>query len=219
MDKESIFFFETFYLFLQIQNHVWDFTYHEHYSYFTVKPLVRYFKKMGMELIDVTPNLTKGGSMRCTLQLEGGERSVSNSVNEHIRREEEQGFHTKKIFGEYAARIEKGKQEYTALISNLINEGKRLVGYGASATSTTLMYHYDMGGTLDYLVDDFEAKQGLYSPGLHVPVYSSDEIYSRTPDYIVVLAWRYYEKIIKRHQQFLDKGGHFIIPLPELKII
>ena len=53
MDEDSIFFFETFYLYLQIQNHVWDFTYHEHYSYFTVKSLDRYFKKMGMELIDV----------------------------------------------------------------------------------------------------------------------------------------------------------------------
>jgi len=219
MDKDSIFFFETFYLFLQIQNLVWDFTYHEHYSYFTVKPMVRYFKEMGMELIDVTPNLTKGGSMRCTLQLEGGERSVSNSVSEHIQSEEEQGFHSKKIFREYAARIEKGKQEYTALINKLMDEGKKLVGYGASATSTTLMYHYDMGGTLDYLVDDFVAKQGLYSPGLHVPIYPSDEIYKRPPDYIVVLAWRYHEKIIKRHQRFLEQGGHFIIPLPGLKII
>ena len=99
------------------------------------------------------------------------------------------------------------------------SEGKKLVGYGASATSTTLMYHYDMGGTLDYLVDDFEAKHDLYSPGLHVPVFPSDEIYNNPPDYVVVLAWRYYEKILKRHQRFIDQGGRFIIPLPALKII
>ena len=68
MNEDSIFFFETFYFYLQIKNFVWDFTYHEHYSYFTVKPLINYFKKHGMELIDVTPNLTKGGSMRCCLQ-------------------------------------------------------------------------------------------------------------------------------------------------------
>lgn len=219
MDKDSIFFFETFYLFLQIQNHVWDFTYHEHYSYFTIKPLVKYFKNMGMELIDVTPNLTKGGSMRCTLQLEGGHRRVTDSVNEHIKREEEEGFHSKNIFNKYATSIEKGKQEYTNLIKQLKDDGKKLIGYGASATSTTLMYHYDMEGTLDYLVDDFKAKQNLYSPGMHVPVFSSDEIYNNPPDYIVVLAWRYYEKILKKHQRFVDQGGRFIIPLPSLKII
>ena len=94
-----------------------------------------------------------------------------------------------------------------------------MVGYGASATSTTLMYHYEMEGTLDYLVDDFDAKHNLFSPGMHVPVYPSDEIYKRKPDYIVILAWRYYEKIINRHQKFLDEGGHFIVPLPELTIV
>ena len=71
------------------------------------------------------------------------------------------------------------------LINQLKSDGKKLVGYGASATSTTLMYHYEMAGTLDYLVDDFEAKQGLFSPGLHVPIYPSDEIYKNHPDYVV----------------------------------
>ena len=81
------------------------------------------------------------------------------------------------------------------------------------------MYNYDMGGTLEYLVDDFEAKQNLYSPGLHIPVYPSDEIYNNTPDYIVILAWRYFEKILNKHEKFIEQGGRFIIPLPELKII
>ena len=219
MNNDSIFFFETFYLFLQINNNVWDFTYHEHFSYFTVKPMKNYFLKMGMELIDIEPNLTKGGSMRCTLQLKGGSRKVEDSVSEHILAEEEQGFGTRKIFKKYSSRINEGKQEYMKLINQLKSDGKKLVGYGASATSTTLMHHYEMAGTLDYLVDDFEAKQGLFSPGLHVPIYPSDEIYKSPPDYVVVLAWRYYEKIIKKHQRFLDQGGRFIIPLPKLKII
>ena len=157
--------------------------------------------------------------MRCTLQLKGGSRKVGNSVYEHIRAEEEQGFGTREIFKKYSSRINEGKQEYMKLINQLKSDGKKLVGYGASATSTTLMYHYEMAGTLDYLVDDFEAKQGLFSPGLHVPIYPSDEIYKRPTDYVVVLAWRYYEKIIKKHQRFLDQGGRFIIPLPKLKII
>ena len=219
MNEDTIFFFETFYLFLQINNNVWDFTYHEHYSYFTIKPLVNYFSKLGLELIDVEPNLTKGGSIRCTLQLKEGPRRVEDSVNKHIRAEEKQGFGTMKIFEKYSSRITKGKQEYMKLISHLKSDCKKLVGYGASATSTTLMYHYEMDGTLDYLVDDFEAKQGLFSPGMHIPVYPSGEIYNRPPDYVIILAWRYYEKIMNKHQRFLDQGGQFIIPLPELKII
>jgi hypothetical protein len=222
MDKNSIFFFETFYLYLQIKNHVWDFTYHEHYSYFLVKPLVKYFDKLGMEVIDIEPNLTKGGSMRCTLQLKGGSLKVFETVEEHINQEIKMGFHTKdddKVFEAYQSRIEGGKKEFKGLITDLKNQDKKIVGYGASATSTTLMHHYDMTGIFDYLVDDFSAKQNLYSPGMHVPIFSSDEIYRRPPEYIVVLAWRYYKKIVSRHQRFRDKGGKFIIPLPELTVI
>ena len=219
MDNNSIFFFETFYLYLQIQNHVWDFTYHEHYSYLSVRPLVRFFRELGMEIIDIEPNETKGGSMRLTLQLEDGTRKVSDSVQLHINKEIEKGLQTKKVFKEYGVAIEKGKLEYLELIRGLKDKGNTLVGYGASATSTTLMYHYDMEGTLEFLVDDFEAKHNLHSPGMHIPVYPSGKIYESRPDYVVILAWRYYEKIISRHQEYLDSGGHFIVPLPELRVI
>jgi len=219
MDEDSIFFFETFYFYLQVKNHVWDFTYHEHYSYFTVKPLMKYFESMDMQLIDIVPNLTKGGSMRCVVQLKGGKRKEFPSVQKYIKLEDEAGFNSKAIFTQYSKKIDSGKKEYIKLIQDLKAEGKKIIGYGASATSTTLMYHYEMDETLDYLVDDFEAKHHLYSPGLHVPVFPSDEIYNNPPDYIIVLAWRYYEKIVKRHEKFLEQGGHFIIPLPELKII
>ena len=222
MNQESIFFFETFYLYLQILNNVWDFTYHEHYSYFTVKPMVDYFDRLGMEIIDIAPNLTKGGSMRCTLQLKGGKRQVLPSVQEHISKETDMGFHIpgdNLVFKRYEDKISQGKREYMAMVETLKKENKTIVGYGASATSTTLMYHYEMDGTLQYLVDDFEAKHGLYSPGLHLPVFRSDELYLNPPDYVVILAWRYYQKIIDRHQRFLDLGGHFIVPLPELKVI
>ena len=90
-------------LYLQINNNVWDFTYHEHYSYFTIKSLVRFFENMEMELIDVTPNLTKGGSMRCVVQLKGGNRKAYKSVQEHIQLENKAGFHTKVVFDKYSA--------------------------------------------------------------------------------------------------------------------
>ena len=59
LDKDGIFFFETFYFYLQVKNFVWDFTYHEHYSYFLVKPLKEYFESKGFEIIKIEPNLTK----------------------------------------------------------------------------------------------------------------------------------------------------------------
>lgn len=219
MDLNSIFFFETFYLYLQVKNHVWDFTYHEHYSYFTVKPLTRFFDSVGLEMIDVKPNLTKGGSMRCSLQLKGGSRSIDGSVQKYIDLESDAGFHGQdptKVFNAYQERIEKGKADYRELIDRLKGDGKRIVGYGASATSTTLMYHYSMQQDFEYLVDDFSAKHNLFSPGAAIPVFPSERIYEDMPDVVVVLAWRYWEKISQKHQRFLDNGGRMIVPLPEL---
>ena len=71
---------------------------------------------------------------------------------------------------------------------------------------------------MSYLVDDFKVKQNLFSPGYLLPVYSSDYIYKNKPDYIIILAWRYYKNIISKHKSYLKSGGKFIIPLPEFKI-
>jgi hypothetical protein len=219
MTPDSVFLFESFYLVDQIQNLVWDFTYHEHFSYFTVKPLQTYFSAMGMELIDAQRIDTKGGSIRYKIQLKGGSHPVSPTVEKLIKYEESLGAQTPHIFKDYVQRIEKAKRELLVFLKDLKAKGKTFAAFGASATSTTLIYHYEMGNMIDFIVDDFKAKQNLFSPGFHIPVYAPDELYSRKPDYVIVLAWRYFEPIIKNHQRYLEQGGRFIIPLPELKVI
>jgi hypothetical protein len=80
------------------------------------------------------------------------------------------------------------------------------------------MHHYNIN-FLDSLYDDFKVKQGLYSPGFNVPVKASSKIYKDNPDYIIILAWRYKNQIIKKHKKFLKNGGSFIIPLPKYQLI
>lgn len=219
MGPESIFVFESFYLLDQVKNLVWDFTYHEHFSYFTVNPIKIFFEKHEMELIDARRINTKGGSVRYKIQRKGGSRNVMPSVNELISIETEMGIQRPEIFKEYVQRIDKAKVKLVGLLNNLKSKGKSIAGYGASATSTTLIYHYGLNDYINFLVDDFTSKQNLFSPGYHIPVYHPEELYKKKPDYIIILAWRFYEPIMKNHQKYLNGGGHFIIPLPELKII
>ena len=219
MKESSIFFFETFYFFLQVQNNNWDFTYHEHYSYLTVTPLKAFFEANGMEIINVETNPTKGGSMRVVVQKQGGKFGVSASVNSYIAKEKEAGFHTYDIFRRYQSNVEKSKEDFRKVAEELIADGKKVVGYGASATGTTLMHHFDMKHLLAYLVDDFEAKQGLYSPGFNLPVFHPSKIYEDQVDVVVILAWRYKDKIMAKHKEFLGSGGQFLVPLPSLELI
>ena len=82
------------------------------------------------------------------------------------------------------------------------------------------MYHFDIGPKIiDFISDDAPLKQGLFTPGLHIPVLSSNAIYEKKPDYLILLAWNFAPQIIQRHQAYLNNGGHFIVPLPEVRII
>jgi hypothetical protein len=123
------------------------------------------------------------------------------------------------MFRAFNARIERAKADTLAVLHRLKAEGKSVAGYGASATTTTLIYHFGMGGLVDYLVDDYPAKQGTFSPGLHLPVLPSEALYERKPAAVVVMAWRYYEPIMRRHRKYSEQGGQFIVPMPELKIL
>ena len=81
------------------------------------------------------------------------------------------------------------------------------------------MYHFELGSRVDFIVDDNPLKQGTFSPGLHIPVLNSSELYVRKPDIVVILAWIYAEPIIKRNQRYVDEGGRFVVPLPDLRIV
>ena len=94
-----------------------------------------------------------------------------------------------------------------------------IAGYGASTTTTTLIWNFELTRKLSFIMDDNLVKHGLYSPGCHIPVVPSDEMYVRKPDYVVILAWQYVDLIVNRHKEFIKEGGVFIVPLPEFKII
>ncbi|HEX9871559.1 MAG TPA: class I SAM-dependent methyltransferase [Candidatus Tectomicrobia bacterium] len=215
---DGVFVFESFYLVDWLQNMVFDFAYHEHLSYFSAKPLVAFFRHHGMELIDVLRIPTKGGSVRYTIQRAGGKRPVSWSVSELTALETRIGSDRIETFRAFARKIDDARERLSRFLQNIKKEGKTIAGYGASATTTTLVYHFQLGQWIQFMVDDYPAKQNLFSPGFHIPVLAPQMIYERKPDYVLILAWRYFEPILKKHEAFLKQGGHFIVPLPELKI-
>ena len=82
------------------------------------------------------------------------------------------------------------------------------------------MYHFGLSkDIIDFIVDDNAMKRGLYSPGLHIPVQNPALIYEERPDYVVVLAWNFADSIMKKHESYLQAGGRFIVPLPQLRVV
>tara|TARA_B100000315_G_scaffold78019_1_gene71378 strand:+ start:5917 stop:7152 length:1236 start_codon:yes stop_codon:yes gene_type:complete len=219
LSPDGVFVMESSYLGDMIKNMVFDFIYHEHLSYFSVKPLLKFLDRFNMELIDVQRVPTKGGSLRYYIQKNGGPRAVSAFVDEMVVYENDHRLDLVETYETFSNEINARKSDLTNMISKLQKEGKTFAGFGGSATTTTLMYHFDLCDKIEYIVDDNPAKHNTYSPGCHIPVLSSEEIYERKPGYVIMFAWRYFEPITKKHQRFLDQGGHFIVPLPELEVI
>jgi SAM-dependent methyltransferase len=220
LKPHGVYVFEVSYLVDVYEKTLFDTIYHEHVCYHSVKPLRAFFKANGMELIAVQSVDTHGGSLRGMAQLAGGPHPVEGSVAEFIKREESLGLDKAATIKGFSAKINKLRDELYALLKKLKNEGKRIAAFGAPAKATTLMLHFGIGPEfVDFIVDDSPLKQGLYSPAFHIPVVPSTEIDKRKPDYLVILAWNFAEPIMAKNAAFRQKGGHFIIPVPTVRVV
>lgn len=219
LDEDGVFVFESYYLADLVQNMVFDFIYHEHLSSFSVRPIQALFKGVGLELVAVERVATKGGSLRYFVQRSSGPLNKDGSVVEMLALEENMGLYQIETFLAYNDKINALKARTKAFLAEAKTKGKSIAGFGASITATTLIYHFEIGEYLDYLVDDNLCKQGRFSPGLHLPVVSSSVLCERNPDYVIILAWRFAETIISKNKCYLEGGGQFVIPVPEFNLI
>ena len=219
LSDEGLFIVQTGYHPEQMLINMFDYIYHEHFSYFSVKVLKDLFGKSGFELIHISLQSSKGGSIRAIAQHIDGKRKVDKSVDMFISKEEEDQIHETKTYINFANRINEQKNELIDFIKNIRTNNQVIVGYGASVSTTTLLHHFEIGQYLDYIVDDNTIKHGLFSPGYHLQVYPSEKLYADKPDYVLILGWQHQDSIINRNKKFLEDGGKFIVPLPKLKNI
>ncbi|CUW38103.1 SAM-dependent methyltransferase [Magnetospirillum sp. XM-1] len=220
LSPSGVFVFEVSYLVDVFENTLFDTIYHEHLDYHSVGPLIRFFAAKGMELVEAIRVGSHGGSLRGIAQLKGGPHKVGASVAEAVALEEKLGLDKAATLSKFAADIEALGAELNALLKTLKAQGKRIGGFGAPAKATTLMYHFGIGPELiDFIIDDSPLKQGLYSPGMHIPVVSSADGFAKKPDYLVILAWNFAQAIIGKNAAFRTGGGKFIIPIPKVEVV
>ncbi len=217
LDRDGVFIFEVSYLPYLIQNMVFDFIYHEHISYHTIRPLQEFFYKHNLRIIDVEDISFKGGSVRITVCKSGSERTCSQNVSKYVQLEDQMQLKSIRTYIEFWEKINVERQKVQAIVEEIPNHYK-LVVYGASATTTTLLHHFEIGDKIDFIVDDNTWRHGKVSPGYHIPVKSTKALYEEEPEYCLVAAWRFKDMILEKHREFLE-NGHFIFPLPEVEVL
>jgi SAM-dependent methyltransferase len=211
--------FEVSYLLDVIEKTLFDTIYHEHLDYHALRPLVPFLRAHGFELIEALRVEAHGGSLRVLAQRRGGPRPVGGSVGARLAEEERSGLHRIETYTGFAERIGRVGAEIGRLLAQLKGQARRIAGYGAPAKATTLMHHFRIGpAQIEFIVDDSPLKQGLYSPGLHVPILGPAALAERPPDYLLLLAWNFAQPIIEKNAAFRRRGGKFIVPLPRLEV-
>jgi SAM-dependent methyltransferase len=223
LKDDGVLIIEIYYLGTLIDEMQYDMIYHEHMSYYSLKSLKSFLSRFEMEIFDVQniPGV-RSGSIRFYARNIGQRfEKISPAVHDMIRYEENRGFDKAATYSEYAERVAETRRQLLDMLIRLKNEGKTIIGYGASGRGTVIMNYCGIDGRyLDYVVDDAPAKHGFYTPGTHLPIKSWDYVKeAKFPDYVVLFAWAFTDEVIKKRQEYLEQGGKFIIPLPEVRVI
>jgi len=203
-----------------MEQNQFDTIYHEHFSYFSFFTVEQVFAAHDLTVFDVDELPTHGGSIRIYARHTGdSSKPVSERAQQLRARELALGFNRLQTYQNFAEQVKSTKRKILSLLIDLKNRGKSIVGYGAPGKGNTLLNYCGIRtDMLSYTVDRNPYKQGKYTPGTHIPIFSPDRLRDTRPDYVFILPWNLKDEISAQMSFVREWGGQFIVPIPEPQI-
>ena len=212
--------FEVPYLVDFFEHTEYDTVYHEHLSYISVRAIEALVKDSPFMLARVDHYPIHGGSILFHLRHRSSKAKPHASVAQALEKEKQMRLADPATWEAFAQRVNHIRTELPALLRKLKAEGKRIIGYGASAKGNTLLNTCGLGTKeLDYIIDNTPFKQDKIAPGSWLPIRPPEMLLKDQPDYALLLAWNFAPEIVKRETEFQKRGGRFIVPIPEPHIM
>lgn len=219
LNERGVFIFEAPYFVNLVGQLEYDTIYHEHLSYLSLRPLVPFFRKFGMEVFDVEQRDIHGGSFRVYV-ARAGQHAVTEEVQHLLDLEKQTGVHSLDTLNVFSQRVAQNRRDLMNLLHTLKQQGKTVAVVSAPAKGMTLLNYCRLGTeTLDFATEKSTLKIGRFTPGTHLPVVPDAELMARKPDYVLLLAWNFAKEIIRNLNDYREAGGKFIIPIPNLKVL
>ena len=166
-------------------------------------------------------NAVNGGSFAVTAVPARSPLASNEPVIEWLLGQEERmGLHTPRPFRQFEERVFEHRANLQRLVRALNDDGKRVLGYGASTKGNVLLQFCGFTEReIPAIAEVNPDKFGCFTPGTGIPIVSEDEARAMRPDYLLVLPWHFKEGILNREAAFLASGGRMIFPLPEIEIV
>jgi len=213
--------FEQSYMPSMLRTCAYDTICHEHLEYYSLGSVSYILKAAGMTVIDVQMNSVNGGSFAVTAaHAQSTHRSNETLVNWLLNQEDRLGLNTPRPYRDFEERVYRHRDDLKRLLHALRQDGKRILGYGASTKGNVLLQFCGMGPDVIEAIAEVNAdKFGALTPGTHIPIISETDARAMRPDYFLVLPWHFREGIVQREQEFLAGDGKMIFPFPEIEIV
>jgi methylation protein EvaC len=218
LKPDGVFIFEDPYLGDMVAKTSYDQIYDEHVFIFSATSVASAFAAYNLELVDVAPQITHGGSMRYILAPTGS-RAVSARVGEYLAKEKTQGLDRAETYRQFSVNCERSRNRLMEELNTMRVAGKRVVGYGATSKSTTVINYCGITPDhIEFISDTTPIKQGKLSPGAHIPVRPYEEFVCKYPDCALLFAWNHGTEIREKEQAFIAAGGRWLVYVPEVKV-
>ncbi|HEX6164522.1 MAG TPA: class I SAM-dependent methyltransferase [Vicinamibacterales bacterium] len=193
-----------------------DQIYDEHASYFSMSSISQLFASHGLSVVDATRFDVHGGSMRYVIRRTGA--TAARGAAGLLERERASGLHDRHTFDAFRARVAAAGEALIKLLREHQSAGRRLVGYGATSKSTTTINYFGITPDLiEFISDTTPAKQGLFSPGMHIPIRPHAEFAARYPERALLFLWNHAAEVREKEQAFARSGGRWIVYVPEVR--
>lgn len=222
LDDNGIWHFEQSYMPSMLRTHSYDTICHEHIEYYSLRSVMSILKRADLKLLDVAMNDINGGSFAITATKVSNSKIPENRavIDWLLEQEARMGLDTVRPFREFEERVYRHRTDLQNLIRSLVADGKKILGYGASTKGNVMLQFCGLTpADIPAIAEVNPDKFGRVTPGTHIPIISETEAHAMKPDYFLVLPWHFKHGIIRREQAFLQNGGKFIFPFPEIEIV
>lgn len=210
---DGILVIETGYHPKQMANNMFDYFYHEHFSYFSLKSMKYLLESVGFQIIKAKITDPKSGSLLIVSKIDSTTNNKFSVTEKKILLSEtKKGIYKNEFYKNFSKRISFFKKKLHTRLNILKKNGEKIIGYGASHSCTLLLHQFELNKYLDFIVDDNKIKHFKYSPNHKIPVFPTNYIYDKKVKNIILLAWNKKKYIVKKHQAFLKNKGKFLLP-------